>query len=109
MNLIYALTHKVPWESLLPNTTFVDVGAGQGSASFHILKHVYSSVPTLKVILQDHVGPIERAKAFWGREFPEAIADRRVEFEVHDFFSENPRKAPNTVYWFRFIMRELYH
>ena len=102
---IASLKADFPWETLPPHTTFVDVGAGQGSVSFHILKHVYTTLPTLKVVLQDQAGPIERAKVFWAQEFPEAIADGRVEFDVHDFFTENPRKDENTVYWFRFIMR----
>ena len=95
-----------PWESLPPHCTFVDVGAGQGSVALHILRHLYTKNPTLKVVLQDQAGPIERAKEFWAQEFPEAITDKRVEFEVHDFFEENPRREPNTIYWFRFVMRE---
>ena len=102
---IAAIKADYPWESLPPNTTFVDVGAGQGSAALHILRHVYKTVPTLKVVLQDYAGPLERGRQFWSEEFPEALADRRVEFEPHNFFDENPRKGPNTVYWFRFIMR----
>lgn len=101
-----AIKVDYPWESLPPNTTFVDVGAGQGSVSMHILKHVYDKVPTLKVVLQDRTQHIEQGKKFWALELPAALADGRVSFEVHDFFAENPRKDPNTIYWFRFIMRE---
>ena len=74
--------------------------------ALHVLRHVYTEVPTLKVVVQDHPGPIERATQYWAQELPDAIRDCRVEFEVHDFFNENPRREPNTIYWFRFVMRE---
>ena len=95
-----------PWESLPPNSTLVDVGAGQGSVALHVLKRVYAKIPTLKAVLQDYAGPLKRAQEYWAQELPEAIADGRIEFEVHDFFEENPRKEPNTIYWFRFVMRK---
>ena len=96
-----------PWESLAPNTTLVDVGAGQGSVSMHILRRVYDKVPTLKVVLQDRPQHLEQARKFWAHELPAALEEGRVAFEVHDFFEENPRTEPNTIYWFRFIMRTL--
>ncbi|RPD53981.1 hypothetical protein L227DRAFT_512468 [Lentinus tigrinus ALCF2SS1-6] len=99
-----AIKVDYPWETLPPNTTFVDVGAGQGSVSMHILKHVYDKVPTLKVVLQDRPQHIEQGKKFWAQELPAALEDGRVAFEVHDFFEDNPRKEPNTIYWFRFVM-----
>ncbi|TFK85023.1 S-adenosyl-L-methionine-dependent methyltransferase [Polyporus arcularius HHB13444] len=101
-----AIKVDYPWESLAPNTTFVDVGSGQGSVSMHILKHVYDKVPTLKVVLQDRPQHIEQGRKFWAVELPAALADGRVSFEAHDFFTENPRKEPNTIYWFRFIMHD---
>ena len=100
-----AIKVDYPWESLRPNTTFVDVGGGQGTVSMHILKHVYDKVPTLKVVLQDRPQHIEAGKTFWAQELPAALSDGRVTFEAHDFFEKNPRKEPNTVYWFRFVMR----
>ncbi|RPD73781.1 S-adenosyl-L-methionine-dependent methyltransferase [Lentinus tigrinus ALCF2SS1-7] len=101
-----AIKVDCPWEALPPNTTFVDVGAGQGSVSMHILKHVYEKVPTLKVVLQDRPQHIEQGRKFWAQELPAALEDGRVAFEVHDFFEDNPRKEPNTIYWFRFIMHD---
>ncbi|RPD73782.1 S-adenosyl-L-methionine-dependent methyltransferase [Lentinus tigrinus ALCF2SS1-7] len=101
-----AIKVDYPWESLPPNTTFVDVGAGQGTVSMHIMKHVYDKVPTLKVILQDRPQHIEQGKKFWAQELPAALKDGRVAFEVHDFFEANPRKEPNTIYWFRFVMHD---
>ena len=83
--------------------------------ALHILRHVYDKVPTLKAVCQDYAGPLEVGKKYWAEQLPEALKDGRVEFEVHDFFNENPRKEPNTMYWMRFIMREqpilqhLYH
>ncbi|KAI0746937.1 S-adenosyl-L-methionine-dependent methyltransferase [Daedaleopsis nitida] len=96
-----------PWESVPPNTTLVDVGGGQGSVSMHVLRHVYDKVPTLKAVVQDyHTGPLETGKKYWAKELPEALRDGRVEFEVHDFFNENPRQGPSLIYWMRFIMHD---
>ena len=61
------------------------------------------------MVLQDLEGHLNAGKKYWSELFPEAIADGRVEFEPHDFFTENPRKAPNTIYWFRFVTRESLH
>ena len=63
-------------------------------------------MPTLKAVCQDYTGPLEVGKKYWAEQLPEALKDGRVEFEVHDFFNENPRKEPNTIYWMRFIMRK---
>ena len=74
-----------------------------------MLRLLYTKQPTLKVVLQDLEGHLNAGKKYWSELFPEAIADGRVEFEPHDFFTENPRKAPNTIYWFRFVTRESLH
>ena len=103
---IAAIKADYPWESIPPHSTFVDIGSGQGSVALHILRHVYDKVPTLKAVCQDYAGPLEVGKKYWAEQLPEALKDRRVEFEVHDFFNENPRKEPNTIYWMRFVMRE---
>ncbi|KAI0711128.1 S-adenosyl-L-methionine-dependent methyltransferase [Cerioporus squamosus] len=103
---IAAIRADYPWESLPPNTTLVDVGSGIGSVALHVLMHVYTTVPTLKVVLQDREGPVGEAKKYWAEEFPNALEDGHVEFEVHNFFEENRRNGPNTIYWSRFIMHD---
>ena len=84
----------------------MDVGAGQGTAALHILKHVYDHVSGFKVVLQDRPQALDAGKQYWAREFPAALKDGRVSFEPHDFFERNPRKDGRTVYWLRFILRE---
>ncbi|EJF63805.1 hypothetical protein DICSQDRAFT_23443, partial [Dichomitus squalens LYAD-421 SS1] len=69
------------WEALPPNTIFVDVGSAQGSVALHVLRHVYAKTPTFKVVCQDLEGPIQSARQFWQDEFPEALADGRVELQ----------------------------
>ena len=103
---IAAIKIDYPWDSLPPHTTLVDVGAGQGSVALHVLRLLYTKQPTFRVVLQDLEGPLEVGKKYWAGLLPQAITDGRVEFEPHDFFTENPRKGLNTVYWLRFIMRE---
>lgn len=95
-----------PWAALPANTTFVDVGAGQGTVSLHVLKTVYDKLPDFKVVLQDRSQHLDTGKLYWARQFPKAVEDGRVEFEPHDFFEANPRKEPNSVYFFRYIMRK---
>ena len=72
-----------------------------------MLKHIYSTVPTLRVVLQDYESVMEAARKHWAQAFPQALTDGRVEFEIHDIFNENPQRAPNTIYWLRWVLREL--
>ncbi|KAI0737650.1 hypothetical protein C8Q80DRAFT_1276390 [Daedaleopsis nitida] len=95
-----------PWGALPPNTTFVDVGAGQGSVSLHILKHVYDSLPGLKVVLQDRAPHLDEGRRFWARKFPEALQDGRVAFEPHDFFERNPRKSEGALHG---VLAQVHH
>ncbi|KAI0746870.1 O-methyltransferase-domain-containing protein [Daedaleopsis nitida] len=101
-----AIKADYPWESLPLDTTFVDVGSGQGSVALHILRMLYDTRPKWTVVLQDRSGPLEEGKRFWARELPAALVDKRVEFEPHDFFAHNPRKGPHTVYWLRAVLHD---
>ena len=101
-----SLKADYPWESLPPNTTFVDVGAGQGTVSLHVLRMLYNSNPTLRVVLQDDPQHLQEGEKYWAQHLPIAIQDGRVDFEPHDFFQINPRTGPNSIYWFRFIMHD---
>ncbi|RPD65661.1 hypothetical protein L226DRAFT_567131 [Lentinus tigrinus ALCF2SS1-7] len=44
-------------------------------------------------VLEDP-GRVRKAKKYWAQELLEAISDRRVEFEMHEFFKRHP--IPNT-------------
>lgn len=60
--------------------------------------------PDLFFTVQDRAPALEQAKhEVWPRENPQALADGRVEFFVHDFFKENP-VAGADVYWLRYVL-----
>ncbi|KAM5543341.1 hypothetical protein V8D89_003215 [Ganoderma adspersum] len=101
-----SLKADYPWAALPPDTTFVDVGAGQGTVSLHILRMLYDANPTLRIVLQDRPQHLQEGEKYWAQHLPRAIRDERVAFEPHDFFQPNPRMGPNTLYWFRFIMHD---
>lgn len=60
----------------------------------------------MKVVLQDFPEQLQRAREYWMNEFPQAILDKRVIFEPHNFFYEKPCTAPNTIHWFHTVIRE---
>ncbi len=101
-----SLKADYPWEALPADTTFVDVGAGQGTVSLHALRMLYDKRPMLRVVLQDRPQHLQEGEKYWAQHLPKAIRDERVEFQPHDFFQANPQTGPNMVYWFRFIMHD---
>ncbi|KAL8861120.1 MAG: hypothetical protein Q9178_002334 [Gyalolechia marmorata] len=84
------------------NGTVVDVGGGVGGFSIQ-LSHLY---PSLNFILQDR-GPVLHIaeSTVWPRENPTALANKRVKFMQHDFFSPNPVHGAD-VYWLRSILHD---
>lgn len=78
------------WKAL-GNATVVDVGGGKGPVSMAIAKQF----PALKFIVQDLKQPIEEGRA----NLPADLAGR-VEYQEHDFFTEQPVKGAE-LYFFR--------
>ncbi|KAK4145922.1 S-adenosyl-L-methionine-dependent methyltransferase [Dichotomopilus funicola] len=85
--------YDFPWASL-GKATVMDVGGGMGGFSLD-LSHLY---PNLNFVIQDRAPP---------RENPTALAQNRVQFLEHDFFSEDPNPIRNAdVYWLRYIIHD---
>ena len=60
--------------------------------------------PKLKFVIQDRGPTVKHAKdVIWPKEAPAALAEGRVTFIEHDFFSPNPFHGAE-VYWLRYIM-----
>ncbi|KAL0952686.1 hypothetical protein HGRIS_006925 [Hohenbuehelia grisea] len=93
-------TSAIDWKGLPQGSTVVDVGANVGTVTLPLAK----AFPHLHFILQDLDHAISDAKVFWQDRFPEALSERRVEFQVHDFFTPMPVKAD--VYFLRLILHD---
>ncbi|KAI5288167.1 hypothetical protein KEM54_005424 [Ascosphaera aggregata] len=90
-----------PWSSL-GKATVVDVGGGVGGFCLQLSK-LY---PDLSFIIQDRAAIISKAKdEVWLREHPSAMEEGRVDFQVHDFFLENPVKGAD-IYWIRYVLHD---
>lgn len=89
-----------PWETLPEGTKIVDVGGGVGTACQAIMK----KNPFVKFTIQDLPKVIEEAIAYWNRNEPKAVAEGRVTFQGHNFFSPQPAKDADV-----FILRYILH
>ncbi|KAH9927650.1 S-adenosyl-L-methionine-dependent methyltransferase [Fomitopsis serialis] len=89
-----------PWAALSSGTV-VDVGGGIGGMSLELAKRY----PNLKFVLQDRLPVIEKAKAVWEHELPEAVESKRIAFMEHDFFKEQPIKGAE-VYFMRNVLHD---
>ncbi|KAJ6580434.1 O-methyltransferase [Mycena vulgaris] len=89
------------WSLLPPKSVIVDVGGGIGHVSLTIAK----KYPQLRVVNQDLGSPIEISKAHWKEHFPAHLEKQMVEFQVHDFFTPQPRKDA-AVFLLRYIMHD---
>lgn len=84
-----------PWDTIGDNIaggTVVDIGGSIGTSSILLARRF----PNLKFIVQDLPGPIAS-----GKDAVPADVSERVEFVVHDFFTEQPVNAD--AYFFRYI------
>ena len=87
MSLICLLVY--PWSSKLSKPFKVcDVGAGNGHVMLDLVKEFESS--PIQTIVQDLPPTLELSKDFWGKNYPKAVNDRRVEFVPINFFEEEP-------------------
>ncbi|KAF8577159.1 S-adenosyl-L-methionine-dependent methyltransferase [Ramaria rubella] len=97
-----AMLPKVyPWGKLPQGTVVCDVGGGNGHATLALAK-VFSQ---LKITVQDLPAVIDQGKAHWGKEFPEAVQNQRVEFVSMDFFKEAP-VANCDFYYLRHVLHD---
>ncbi|TFK38801.1 O-methyltransferase [Crucibulum laeve] len=88
------------WQSLPKDSLIVDVGGGIGSSSLLIAK----AVPGVRIIVQDRETIIKDAEKYWTRELPEALTNKRVKLQVHDFFQPQPIRDATT-----FLLRFVTH
>ena len=72
-----------------------DVGGGIGNITLQLAK----AYPTLNLKLQDLPERILQAKnEVWPKQCPEAITEKRIQFEPIDFLSESPIQGCNVYY-----------
>lgn len=97
-----AILQAFDWSSLPKGATVVDVGGGVGSVA-HALAEKF---PDLHYVVQDRAKTMkEDAHRYWCDHMPEALSSGKVILEVHDFFTEQPRKATD-VFILRFITHD---
>lgn len=76
-----------PWDKLRHGAIVNDVGGNLGYISMELCKRY----PHLNLRLQDLPEQTEYArKVIWPKEYPQAIADGRIEFKSVDLFVESP-------------------
>jgi hypothetical protein len=104
---------------MVPGSTFCDIGSGVGAISLKLAKtHSH-----LRLTLQDQPQILEHAQdvrivnhfyssmtvvesfrfQVWRHEFPEALAEQRVDFVPLDFFKEGPAKN-HDIYYVTFFL-----
>lgn len=75
-----------PWSKLSAGTTVCDVGGGKGQVVLALLK----GHPGLKAIIQDLPQVAVQGREFWNEQFPEAVAEERIQFIPLDFMNDAP-------------------
>ncbi|KAF8815775.1 S-adenosyl-L-methionine-dependent methyltransferase [Phlegmacium glaucopus] len=86
---------EFPWKELGDGASVCDVGGGIGNIVLQLAK----AYPTLDLKLQDLPERILQAKnEVWPKRCPEAIAEKRIQFEPIDFLSESPIQGCNVYY-----------
>lgn len=111
-----------PWKDL-GKATIVDVGGGVGMFNVEIELHALTYLcwdtdcdpggfclqlsklyPDLSFVIQDREKVVNTGKEeVWPKAQPSRIEEGRVEFQAHDFFTENPVKGAD-LYWIRHIL-----
>lgn len=87
------LAEAFPWHNNAPDgregiglgLTVVDVGGGLGHISRALAEHTHPAAETATFIVQDQPDIVDAGRSI----LPEQLK-RRVKFEVHDFFTEQP-------------------
>ncbi|KAI0262431.1 S-adenosyl-L-methionine-dependent methyltransferase [Gloeopeniophorella convolvens] len=88
------------WAALEKDSVVVDVGGNVGK----VVRILQPKFPHLRYIIQDLPSLQEGYQAFWQAEGPEALAEQRVEWQAHDFFTPQPVKGAAA-----YIMRWILH
>ncbi|KAG6809034.1 hypothetical protein H0H92_001866 [Tricholoma furcatifolium] len=84
-----------PWDTFPPGTTICDVGGGVGNMSMALAK----AYPSFRFKLQDLPNVINLAETqVWPKDYPAAIAEKRIEFKAMDFFVESPIQGCDVYY-----------
>ncbi|THH00242.1 hypothetical protein EW145_g7114 [Phellinidium pouzarii] len=85
------LIRAFPWAKHFSGertTTVCDIGGGDGHIMLMLLR-AYASYP-FRVIVQDRPAFLDLGRQLWGRDYPEGIQEKRVDFVPLDFFTEAP-------------------
>lgn len=89
------LVSSYDWASFdRPDALLVDVGGGEGGVAQVLAK----STKSMKIIIQDIPGTVELGRKLLPEEFK-----GRIEFAIHDFYSEQTIKGADA-YFMRFIL-----
>lgn len=93
--LLLTKSTEFPWKELGDGASVCDVGGGIGNITLQLAK----AYPTLNLKLQDLPERILQAKnEVWPKQCPEAITEKRIQFEPIDFLSESPIQGCNVYY-----------
>jgi hypothetical protein len=94
-------TSALDWASYPENSIVVDVGGSTGSVT-HLIAEKF---PHLNYVIQDLPKIIENeTPQYWQQHWPEFVAQGKVTFQAHDFFTPNPIKNASV-----FFMRTITH
>ena len=96
-----SLVADYPWDKLPAGATVVDVGGGQGN----MLRAILNKHSQLRGVLQDRPEVVAPGRDAFERKAPHLIHANRIECEVYDFFTPQPRKGMD-VYTMRFIIHD---
>ncbi|EMD37634.1 hypothetical protein CERSUDRAFT_114284 [Gelatoporia subvermispora B] len=89
------------WEKLPKGAVVVDVGGGLGSTT----QTIFDAHNHLQYIVQDRASVIDNAKEFWQASRPDALANGKVQLQVHNFFDAQPVPKAS-VYLLRAILHD---
>ncbi|PNS14334.1 Sterigmatocystin 8-O-methyltransferase [Sphaceloma murrayae] len=77
-----------PWADLPDGATVVDIGGGTG----HISATLSKTYPHLRFVIQDFEKPLSLGKEKYAQTHP------KIEWQVHDAYTPNPRKGADVYY-----------
>jgi len=93
------------WSTLPLNSLVVDVGGGIGSVTLKIAQTSPAKTQQLKFVVQDRPSLLPQAEKFWTDNMPDALKNRTVKIEAHDFFLPQPQRNV-AVYLLRMILHD---
>ncbi|KAI5119659.1 hypothetical protein M0805_007750 [Coniferiporia weirii] len=97
--------HKIyPWsERLEPSKqiTVCDIGAGNGHVTLDLLR-AFEDQP-IRAVVQDLPPTLDLSREFWGKNYPKALQESRVNFVPINFFDDTPVEGCD-YYYMRFCL-----